>query len=130
MVFVHWYRVSDFNGIFDALDSSEFDCVTSGTTVTGSRARLRRRSAIPPYLISGRALAVDTSRLPEVTSIDDLEGPDHRRAAGQHQPADRQPAGRRREGRAGPRHDYGSIRSALRDLSTGRCDAFMKLGRC
>ncbi|TXI42156.1 MAG: transporter substrate-binding domain-containing protein, partial [Mycobacterium sp.] len=37
VVFVH-YSGRDFNGIFDALDSGEFDCVTSGTTVTGSRA--------------------------------------------------------------------------------------------
>ena len=34
------------------------------------------------------------------------------------------------DGRAGRVrvYDYGSIRTALRDLSTGRCDAFMKLG--
>ena len=29
---------------------------------------------MPPYLISGQSLAVDTRRLPNVGSVDDLEG--------------------------------------------------------
>ncbi len=125
VVFVH-YSGRDFNGIFDALDSGEFDCVTSGTTVTGSRAL--KAAFCDPYLISGQALAVDTSRLPEVTSIDDLEG----LTIGVQQGNTSQPIANRlvADGRAGRVrvYDYGSIRTALRDLSTGRCDAFMKLG--
>jgi len=122
--FVH-YAGRDFNGIFDALDSGEFDCVTSGTTVTGSRAL--KASFCDPYLISGQSLAVDTERLPEVTSIDDLEG----LTVGVQQGNTSQPIANRlvADGKAARVrvYDYGSIRTALRDLSTGRCDAFMKL---
>ena len=119
------YAGRDFNGIFDALDSGEFDCVTSGTTVTGSRAL--KASFCDPYLISGQALAVDTERLPEVASIDDLEG----LTVGVQQGNTSQPIANRlvADGKAARVrvYDYGSIRTALRDLSTGRCDAFMKL---
>ena len=119
------YAGRDFNGMFDALDSGEFDCVTSGTTVTGSRAL--KASFCDPYLISGQALAVDTERLPEVASIDDLEG----LTVGVQQGNTSQPIANRlvADGKAARVrvYDYGSIRTALRDLSTGRCDAFMKL---
>ena len=56
MTFVR-YEGRDFNGIFDALDSGDFDCVASGTTITGSRAL--KAAFCDPYLISGQALAVD-----------------------------------------------------------------------
>jgi ABC-type amino acid transport substrate-binding protein len=58
------YDGSDFNGIFDALDEDAFDCVAAGTTVTPQREK--KATFVPPYLISGQALAVDTSRLPHV----------------------------------------------------------------
>ncbi|WP_167102543.1 ABC transporter substrate-binding protein [Mycobacterium sp. DL592] len=119
------YRGRDFNGIFDALDSGEFDCVTSGTTVTGSRAL--KASFCDPYLISGQALAVDTSRLPGVHSVDDLEG----LTIGVQQGNTSQPIANRlvAEGKAARVrvYDYSSIRTIVRDLTTGRCDAFMKL---
>ncbi len=119
------YAGRDFNGIFDALDSGDFDCVTSGTTITGSRAL--KASFCDPYLISGQALAVDTTRLPEVTSIDDLEG----LSVGVQQGNTSQPIANRlvADGKAARVrvYHYGSIRTALRDLTTGRCDAFMKL---
>ncbi|KAA0111897.1 ABC transporter substrate-binding protein [Mycolicibacterium sp. P1-5] len=115
----------DFNGIFDALDSGDFDCVASGTTVTGSRAM--KAAFCDPYLISGQALAVDGTRLPDVVSIEDLEG----LTIGVQQGNTSQPIANRllADGRVARVrvYDYGSIRSALRDLSTGRCDAFMKL---
>ncbi|MCV7179979.1 ABC transporter substrate-binding protein [Mycolicibacterium sphagni] len=119
------YEGRDFNGIFDALDSGRFNCVASGTTITGSRAL--KAAFCDPYLISGQALAVDTSRLPEVRSIDDLEG----LTIGVQEGNTSQPIANRLladEKVARVRvYDYGSIRSALRDLTTGRCDAFMKL---
>ena len=119
------YEGRDFNGIFDALDSGEFDCVASGTTVTGSRAM--KAAFCDPYLISGQALAVDTTRLPDVTSVDDLEG----LTIGVQQGNTSQPIANRllADGKVARVrvYDYGSIRSALRDLVGGRCDAFMKL---
>ncbi|MCV7215350.1 amino acid ABC transporter substrate-binding protein [Mycobacterium crocinum] len=119
------YQGRDFNGIFDALDSGGFDCVASGTTVTGSRAL--KAAFCDPYLISGQAMAVDATRLPDVASIDDLEG----LTIGVQQGNTSQPIANRllADGKVAwvRVYDYGSIRSALRDLSTGRCDAFMKL---
>lgn len=119
------YAGRDFNGIFDALDSGDFDCVTSGTAITGSRAL--KAAFCDPYLICGQALAVDTIRLPEVASTDDLEG----LTVDVQQGNTSQPIANRRvaDGKAARVrvYDYGSIRTALRDLTTGRCDAFMKL---
>ena len=66
------YEGTDFNGIFDALDSGAYDCVAAGTTVTPDREK--KAAFAPPYLISGQSLAVDTTRLPNVKSIDDLAG--------------------------------------------------------
>ena len=119
------YEGRDFNGIFDAFDSGDFDCVASGTTVTGSRAL--KAAFCDPYLISGQALAVDAGRLPDVTSIDDLEG----LTIGVQEGNTSQPIANRlladqKVARVRV-YDYGGIRTALRDLGTGRCDAFMKL---
>ena len=102
-----------------------YDCVTAGTTVTPEREK--KAKFVPPYLISGQSLAVDTTRLPHVTSIDDLEG----LTIGVQQGNTSQPIADRlvAEGKAAAVrvYDYGSIRTALTDLTTGACDAFMKL---
>ena len=66
------YTGTDFNGIFDDLNAGAYDCVAAGTTVTPERQA--KTAFTPPYLISGQSLAVDTTRLPHVRSIDDLEG--------------------------------------------------------
>src|ERR1700676_5149752 len=63
------YTGGDFDGIFDALNSGAFDCVTSGTTVTGDREQ--KAAFCAPYLVSGQSLAVDVNRLSQVRSIDD-----------------------------------------------------------
>lgn len=118
------YEGADFNGIFDGL-GIDYDCVAAGTTVTPEREKLA--TFVPPYLISGQSLAVDTSRLPHVTSVDDLEG----LTIGVQQGNTSEPIAERlvAQGRAAAVrvYDYGSIRSALTDLTTGECDAFMKL---
>lgn len=118
------YDGADFNGIFDGL-GSDYDCVTAGTTVTPEREKLA--TFVPPYLISGQSLAVDTRRFPHVTSVDDLDG----LTIGVQQGNTSQPIAERlvADGRAGAVrvYDYGSIRSALTDLTTGECDAFIKL---
>jgi ABC-type amino acid transport substrate-binding protein len=119
------YEGTDFNGIFVALASGTYDCVTAGTTVTPEREA--KAQFVPPYLISGQSLAVDTTRLPHVRSVDDLEG----LTIGVQQGNTSQPiadrlvaAGKAARVRV---YDYGAIRSALTDLTTGACDAFMKL---
>jgi polar amino acid transport system substrate-binding protein len=118
------YEGRDFNGIFDGLGTA-FDCVTAGTTVTPERET--KAQFIPPYLVSGQSLAVDTMRLPHVRSIDDLDG----LTIGVQQGNTSQPIADRlvAEGKAASVriYDYGTIRNALTDLTTGACDAFMKL---
>ncbi len=118
------YDGADFNAIFDGLGSA-YDCVTAGTTVTPERET--KAQFVPPYLISGQSLAVDTNRLPNVTSIDDLAG----LTIGVQQGNTSQPIAERlvAEGKAAHVrvYDYGAIRTALTDLTTGDCDAIMKL---
>jgi ABC-type amino acid transport substrate-binding protein len=119
------YRGSDFDGIFDALTAGTYDCVIAGTTVTPDRERLA--AFAPPYLVSGQSLAVDIERFPRVRSIDDLAG----LTIGVQQGNTSQPIAEHlvAQGKAGAVrvYEYGSIRSGLSDLTTGGCDAFMKL---
>ncbi len=104
---------------------TDYDCVAAGTTVTPERER--KAQFVPPYLISGQSLAVDTTRLPHVRSVDDLEG----LTIGVQQGNTSQPIADRlvAQGKAAAVrvYDYGAIRAALTDLTTGACDAFMKL---
>jgi polar amino acid transport system substrate-binding protein len=118
------YEGADFNDIFDALGSA-YDCVAAGTTVTPDREK--KAKFVPPYLISGQSLAVDTTRLPHVKSVDDLAG----LTIGVQQGNTSQPIANEllAQGKAARVrvYDYGTIRTALTDLTTGGCDAFMKL---
>lgn len=118
------YDGPDFNGIFDALGTT-YDCVAAGTTVTPDRERKARFA--PPYLISGQSLAVDTTRWPHVKGIDDLTG----LTIGVQQGNTSQPIAERLAAQGKAKavrvYDYGAVRSALTDLTTGRCDAFIKL---
>ena len=119
------YEGRDFNGIFDGLDAGSYDCVIAGTTVTPERER--KASFAPPYLISGQSLAVDTNRLPAVRSIDDLGG----LTIGVQQGDTSQTIAERLvadgKARAVRVYDFGGIEAALADLTTGQCDALMKL---
>lgn len=119
------YEGTDFNGIFDALNAGDFDCVAAGTTVTPDREK--KAQFAPPYLISGQSLAVDTRRLSDVHSVDDLDG----LTIGVQQGNTSGPIARQlvADGKAArvKVYDYGSIRTALDDLTTGGCDVFMKL---
>ena len=119
------YEGADFDGIFDALNSGTFDCVAAGTTVTPERGK--KAVFAPPYLISGQSLAVDTRRLPAVRSVDDLAG----LTIGVQQGNTSGPIADKlvADGKAARVrvYDYGEIRNALNDLTTGGCDAFMKL---
>jgi ABC-type amino acid transport substrate-binding protein len=119
------YEGTDFNGIFDALNSGSFDCIAAGTTVTPAREKMAK--FVPPYLISGQSLAVDTRRLPAVRSVDDLEG----LTIGVQRGNTSGPIAEKlvADGKAARvrMYDYGGIRNALDDLTSGGCDAFMKL---
>jgi polar amino acid transport system substrate-binding protein len=119
------YEGGDFTGIFDALNEGDYDCVTAGTSVTPEREK--KAAFVPPYLISGQSLAVDTTRLPHVRSVDDLDG----MTIGVQRGNTSQPIANRlvEQGIAARVrvYAYGDIRSALTDLTTGGCDAFMKL---
>ena len=119
------YEGADFNGIFDRLDPGAYDCVTAGTTVTPEREN--KAAFVAPYLISGQALAVDVNRLPRVHSIDDLAG----MTIGVQRGNTSQPIAEEivAQGKAANVrvYDYGCIHTALTDLTTGGCDAVMKL---
>jgi ABC-type amino acid transport substrate-binding protein len=118
------YDRADFNGIFDLLGSA-YDCVAAGTTVTPEREAKAR--FLPPYLISGQSLAVDTNRLPHVHTVDDLDG----LTIGVQHGNTSQPIAEdlvvRGKAAAVRVYDYGSVRTALTDLTSGGCDVFMKL---
>lgn len=119
------YDGADFDGIFDRLGAGEYHCVIAGTTVTPERER--RAEFLPPYLISGQSLAVDTGRLPHVHSIDDLEG----LTIGVQRGNTSEPIAEQlvADGKAARVrvYDYGDVSDALSDLSTGGCDVVLKL---
>lgn len=119
------YDGTDFDGIFDQLGSGHYDCIAAGTTVTPDRERMAE--FLPPYLISGQALAADTARLPHVHSIDDLHG----LTIGVQRGNTSEPIAERlvAEGKAaGVRvYDYGAVGDAIAGLATGECDVVMKL---
>ena len=119
------YRGADFNGIFAGLDNGSYDCIASGTTITPQRETIADFCA--PYVVSGQSLVVDTGRHPHVHSIADLRG----LVIGVQQGNTSQPVANRlvAEHRAARVrvYAYDEIEKALGDLSTGGCDAFMKL---
>jgi polar amino acid transport system substrate-binding protein len=119
------YRDADFNGIFAGLDDGSFDCVASGTTITPGRQKIADFCA--PYAVSGQSLVVDASRHPNVHGIADLKG----LVIGVQQGNTSQPVADKlvAEHRAARVrvYAYDEIEKALDDLSSGGCDAFMKL---
>jgi polar amino acid transport system substrate-binding protein len=119
------YDGANFNGIFAGLDSGTYDCVASGTTITTEREKAA--DFCPPYAVSGQSLVVDTTRNPRVRGIDDLAG----LAIGVQHGNTSEPVAENlvAEGRAARVriYAYDEIERALDDLSSGGCDAFMKL---
>lgn len=100
---------------------AQHDCAT-GTNVTPEREK--KAPFLPPYVISGQALAVDTRRLPRVRSVDDLAGltVGALRGSTSQEFAERLIA----EGKAGAvsLYDHDSIGTAL---TSGTCDALVAL---
>ena len=119
------YEGADFNGIFAGLESGTYDCVASGTTITPGRAKLADFCA--PYALSGQSLVVDTTRHPQVRGIDDLAGlvigVQHGNTS---EPVAEKLVAEHRAARVRA-YAYHEIEQALDDLSSGGCDAFMKL---
>ena len=119
------YKGADFNGIFAGLDSGSYDCVASGTPITPGRQAIADFCA--PYCVSGQSLVVDAGRHPNVHGIDDLKG----LVVGVQKGNTSQPVADKlvAEGRAVRVrvYAYNEIETALGDLSTGGCDAFIKL---
>jgi polar amino acid transport system substrate-binding protein len=119
------YSGSDFNGIFAGLDDASYDCVASGTTITPGRQQVADFCA--PYAVSGQSLVVDIVRHPDVHGIADLKG----LVIGVQQGNTSQPVADKlvAEHRAAQVrvYAYDEIEKALDDLTTGGCDAFMKL---
>lgn len=119
------YDGPDFDGIFDRLGAGEYDCVIAGTTVTPQRAA--KAAFLPPYVICGQGLAVDTERLPHVHSVDELTGltigvqrGDAGEAIAEGLVADGKAARVRL-------YEYGAFDTAIADVAAGGCDAVMKL---
>jgi ABC-type amino acid transport substrate-binding protein len=119
------YTGTDFNGIFAGLDDGRYDCIASGTTITPGRERIADFCA--PYVVSGQSLVVDPTRHPNVHGVADLKG----LVIGVQQGNTSQPvADRLVAGHRAARvrvYAYDEIAKALDNLSTGGCDAFMKL---
>jgi polar amino acid transport system substrate-binding protein len=119
------YGGSDFNGIFAGLRSGAYDCVASGTTITPERREIA--DFCDPYAVSGQSLVVDAERHPDVRSTADLRG----LTIGVQQGNTSQPVANRlaAEGKAArvKVYAYSEIERGLADLTTGGCDALMKL---
>ena len=119
------YKGSDFNGIFAGLNDGRYDCVASGATITPGRQAIADFCA--PYAVSGQSLVIDASRHPGVRGIDDLKD----LVIGVQRGNTSQPVAEKlvAEGRAARVrvYAYDEIGTALGDLSSGGCDAFMKL---
>ena len=96
-----------------------------GTTITPGRQTIA--DFCSPYAVSGQSLVVDATRHPGVHGIDDLAG----LVIGVQQGNTSQPVAEKlvADGRAARVrvYAYDQIETALGDLSSGGCDAFMKL---
>jgi len=119
------YTGANFNGIFAGLEAGTYDCIASGTTITPDRERIA--DFCQPYALSGQSLVVDAIRYPNVRSINDLTG----LVIGVQRGNTSQPVAEKlvAERRAADVrvYAYDAIEAALSDLTTDRCDAFMKL---
>ena len=120
------YKGSDFNGIFAGLNDGSYDCVASGTTITLGRQEVADFCA--PYAVSGQSLVVDANRHRDVHDIADLKGLVIGVQQGNtSQPVANQLVAENRAARVRV-YVYDEIEKGLNDLTSGSCDAFMKLG--
>jgi polar amino acid transport system substrate-binding protein len=119
------YKGRDFNGIFAGLDDGSYDCIASGATITPGRQTLADFCA--PYVVSGQSLVVDATRHPNLRSTADLSGLVIGVQKGNtSEPVAEKLVAEHRAARVRV-YAYDEVETALDDLSTGGCDAFMKL---
>ena len=119
------YKGPNFNDIFAGLDAGTYDCVASGTTITPDRERIA--DFCQPYAVSGQSLVVDAIRHPNVRGIGDLTGLVIGVQRGNtSQPVVEKLVAERRAAQVRV-YAYDAIEEALSDLTSGGCDAFMKL---
>ncbi len=119
------YTGANFNDIFAGLDAGTYDCVASGTTITPDREQIA--DFCQPYAVSGQSLVVDAIRHPNVHGIGDLTGLVIGVQRGNtSQPVAEKLVAERRAAQVRV-YAYNAIEEALSDLTTGGCDAFMKL---
>jgi polar amino acid transport system substrate-binding protein len=105
--------------------SSPGSTTASGTTITPERSKVA--DFCPPYAVSGQSLVADVSRHPNVHGIGDLKGLVIGVQEGNtSQPVADKLVAEHRAARVRV-YAYDEIEKALDDLSTGGCDAFMKL---
>jgi len=120
------YAGDDFEGIYDALDRGEWDCVASGATVTS--AREMKADFCTPYLVSGQSLVCNVERTPNIHSIQDLKG----RVIAVQRGNTSEPVVERLKAQGAVAdvrlYPYDGIVTMLDDLDAGRIDAIMKLG--
>jgi polar amino acid transport system substrate-binding protein len=119
------YSGADFNGIFDALRTGDYDAVISATTITADREKVALFSE--PYLDVGQGLVVNTTRTPQIESTDDLSDQVVGIQTGNTSDVLAQELkanGQLRDIRSYP---YGAVVDALDDLSAGRIGGFLQL---
>jgi ABC-type amino acid transport substrate-binding protein len=120
------YAGENFEGIYDALDRGEWDCVASGATITP--AREQKADFCAPYLVSGQSLVCNTSRTPNLRSLHDLKG----RTIAVQRGNTSEPVVERLKAQGAVSdvrlYPYDGIVAMLDDLEAGRIDAIMKLG--
>src|SRR5689334_19373176 len=64
----------DVAGALARMRTGEYDCVLGGLTVTDDSGGSDGVAFLPPYVITGDGLAVNTRRLPHVHAVADLGG--------------------------------------------------------
>ncbi len=89
----------DAAGALGRLRAGEYDCVLGGLTVTDEVGA----AFLPPYVITGNGLAVNTRRMPHAHAVADLDGLEVRRDC------------------------RGRLDVAVADLASGACDALIGL---
>jgi ABC-type amino acid transport substrate-binding protein len=70
---VTWVK-SNFNTIFTALAANKFDAVAAASTITSQRLQVVNFSS--PYFPGGQGFTVNTTKTPDIKSVDDLKSGD------------------------------------------------------
>jgi len=110
----------DIDAVLDGLDGAPYDCVAGATVSEQCEVTF-----LPPYVITGQALAVHTRRLRTVGSIDDLTG----LTIGVQGGGTGEALARRLvdDGKAAAVRVHPDLDAAIADLAPGGCDGVLAL---